>query len=206
MSTLQGNPRTRKRVAVGILLLLVPLVSMAAVAWACNPQAHLALDQSSYEAGSTITATGAYFPPAASVTVSGPTGSTVVTTSAGGGFTVQLTAPLQPGNYTITASRPTGEFAPASFTVVAASAPPVTAPPAEQTVPSPALGFRPQVCVRQRQALVAVVVSGAPPPRRAAEGRARRWSPEYQRDSGVPADLTCRAGCAGWVLAAASEH
>lgn len=85
MSTLQGNPRTRKRVAVGILLLLVPLVSMAAVAWACNPQAHLALDQSSYEAGSTITATGAYFPPAASVTVSGPTGSTVVTTSAEGG-------------------------------------------------------------------------------------------------------------------------
>jgi hypothetical protein len=68
------------------------------------------------------------------------------------------------------------------------------------------LGFRPQVCVRQRQALVAVVVSGAPPPRRAAEGRARRWSPEYQRGSGVPADLTCRAGCAGWVLAAASEH
>ena len=57
-------------------------------------------------------------------------------------------------------------------------------------------GFRPQVCVRQRQALVAVVVSGAPPPRRAAKGRARRWSPEYQRGSGVAADLTCRAGWA----------
>ena len=49
------------------------------------------------------------------------------------------------------------------------------------------MGFRPQVCVRQRQAFVAVVVSGAPPPRRAAEGRARGWSPEYQRGSGVPA-------------------
>jgi len=42
------------------------------------------------------------------------------------------------------------------------------------------------------------VVSGAPPPGRAAEGRANRWRPEYQRGSGVPADLTCRAGCAGW--------
>jgi hypothetical protein len=69
------------------------------------------------------------------------------------------------------------------------------------------LGFRPQVCVRQRQALVAVVVGGAPPPRRAAEGRARRWSPEYQRGSASPRiSRAARAAPVGYLRPRASTE
>lgn len=125
-------------------MLLAALAATAALAWACNPQAHIALDKDTYEAASTITVHGSYFPGNATVTVTGPVDSKVLQTSALGGFVTQLTAPSLPGNYTITASRPTGGFAPASFSVVAASTPTVTPPgppPSEgqPTVPSPVL-------------------------------------------------------------------
>ncbi len=125
---------------LGVLTLLAALASTAALAWACNPQAHIVLDKGTYEAASTITVNGSYFPGDATVTVDGPVDAKVVQTSALGGFRTQLTAPSVPGHYTITASRPTGGFAPASFSVVAASTPPVTPPTEGQpTVPSPVL-------------------------------------------------------------------
>ena len=106
------------------------LVVFAAAAWACNPQAHVQLDSATYEAGSVVTIHGSYFPANATITLSMSSGATTtVQTSAGGGFTTQLTAPLQPGNYSLAATRPTGGFAVASFTVVAAQPPVVTPPP-----------------------------------------------------------------------------
>lgn len=137
------HPRSRlTRLVLTGLVLLTPLLAIAAAAWACNPQAHLSLDKTTYEAGSTITATGSYFPANATITVSAPTETTTARTSAGGGFTIQLTAPAAAGDYTITATRPTGGFAPASFAVVAATAkPPATQPSPQETpvLPSPDL-------------------------------------------------------------------
>lgn len=117
----------------------MPFVAVTAAAWACNPQAHLLLDRDVYEAGSTITATGAYFPGNATITVSAPTGSTTVQTSPGGGFSIQLRAPMTPGNYTIAATRPTGGFAPASFTVIAAAPTPPAPDPAPEQGPTAVL-------------------------------------------------------------------
>jgi hypothetical protein len=96
------------------MLVLVPV----AIAWACNPQAHVALDRSSYQPGDSMTVYGSYFPSKAQITVSYPGGSQTVTTSSGGAFTVSgIVVPTQPGSYSVSASRPTGGFAPASFTV-----------------------------------------------------------------------------------------
>lgn len=137
-----------RRVLLCGFMLMTPLVAFAAVAWACNPQAYLVLDKTAYQPGSAITAYGSYFPGNVSITVSGPAESTTVQTSPDGGFSTQLTAPTTPGNYTITASRPTGGFAPASFEVTAPPPkPPVTDPPAEPApaVPSPALVSAPDL-------------------------------------------------------------
>lgn len=130
-----------RRGASIVVLLLSALVAAAAVAWACNPQAHVALDATLYEAGSTITVYGSYFPADATIIVSGAWGATItVRSSAGGGFTTQLTAPTEPGNYSISATRPTGGFAVASFALVEAQPkPPVAAPPPPPPPPAPTL-------------------------------------------------------------------
>ena len=107
------------------------MVIPAAVAWACNPQAHINLDRSTYAPGQTITVYGSYFPNGASITVSGPGGSKVVT-AAGGSFVTTFTAPTS-GNFTVTASRPTGGFASAAGTV----AQPQPAQPAPQQQENP---------------------------------------------------------------------
>jgi len=105
------------------------VVVPAAIAWACNPQAHVTLDKTSYSPGQTITAYGSYFTSNANITVTGPGGSSAMTTSSGGSFSKSFTAPSQPGSYVISATRPTGGAASAAFQVVA---------PAAKVAPTPA--------------------------------------------------------------------
>ena len=138
--------RVRARLAsIGAAIVATALVVSVAVAWACNPQAHLQLDAATYEAGSPMTIYGSYFPAGATITVSLSSGATTtVQASSGGGFTTQLTAPAAPGNYSVSATRPTGGFAVASFSVIEAQpkppvAPPPPPPPAQEPVPAPGL-------------------------------------------------------------------
>ncbi|MGI9098671.1 MAG: hypothetical protein ACR2H2_09330 [Solirubrobacteraceae bacterium] len=91
------------------------VVVPVAIAYACNPQAHVSIDKTAYQPGTAITVNGSFFTPNSAVTVSGPGSSVPVTTSPGGGFSTQLTAPTTPGNYTITASRRLVFFAAARF-------------------------------------------------------------------------------------------
>lgn len=107
----------RRRGVTFASLVVAAVVIPVAIAYACNPQAHVSLDKTSYQPGGTVTVYGSYFPGNASITVTGPTGSVPVTASPGGGFSTSLKAPSGPGPYTITASRPTGGFASASFSV-----------------------------------------------------------------------------------------
>jgi hypothetical protein len=127
-------------------LLVVP----PAIAWACNPQAHLNLGQTSVTPGSQVTVYGSYFPSASSVTVTDPNGvAKSESTGAGGAFKTTVTAPTKPGNYVISASKPSGGSAPASFSVVApevANSTPVSgtsgagAPSQPATSPTPSDG------------------------------------------------------------------
>jgi hypothetical protein len=105
------------------------VVVPAAIAWACNPQAHVSLDKTSYAPGQSITAYGSYFTGNANITVTGPGGSSAMTTSSGGSFSKSFTAPSQPGSYVISATRPTGGAASAAYQVVA---------PAARVTPTPA--------------------------------------------------------------------
>lgn len=146
MSPTFGRRRvTRRRRVTLATMVVAAFVVPVAIAYACNPQAHVALDKTSYQPGGAITVHGSYFVGNSAVTVSGPTGSVGVTTSPGGAFTATLSAPTSPGSYTITASRPTGGFAAASFSV-AAPAPaakpntPAVSAPAESAKSTP--GFK----------------------------------------------------------------
>ena len=127
----------RRRVLMAMSVLAALLVP-AAIAWACNPQARISVKCgspkacSTFEPGQSMTVYGSYFPGNATITLSGPSGSKPITTSAGGGFSTAYTAPSAPGTYVLTATRPTGGRAPASFTVAA----PSQDPPANST-PSP---------------------------------------------------------------------
>lgn len=166
VADIRGHDFLKLAVWLG-LMLLTALLAFAALAWACNPQAQLTLDKTVYEPGSAIIATGSSFTANAAVTVSGPTGATTVQTSPSGSFSTQLTAPATPGIYTVTASRPTGGFAPASFQVSAPppppAQPPAPDPPAQpapqpaQVLPSPELVSIPQ--------LPGTVILLRPPPR-----------------------------------------
>lgn len=123
----------RRKLSIGLLLAAFVVVP-AAIAWACNPQAHISLDRTSYAPGQTITVYGSYFPNNATITVTGP-GSSQQVTAAGGGFVTSFTAPSTAGSYVINASRPTGGFASASYTVAV----PATAPaPRSETPPASA--------------------------------------------------------------------
>ena len=116
---------------LGTLLLIPP-----ALAWACNPQAHINLSATSFNPGQQITVYGSYFAGNRPINVAGPTGSVSVTSSAGGAFAVQMTAPTAAGNYVISASKPTGGSAPASFSVVGATQAAPATSVASQSVPS----------------------------------------------------------------------
>ena len=136
----RGMPGGRGRILLGVLVGALALVPVA-VAWACNPQAHLSLDRSTYSPGQGMTVYGSYFPGNSTITVSGPAGSQTVTASSAGAFTVTMTAPSQEGQgYTVTASRPTGGFAAASFSVAAPVQPQPAAPssPPQEEAPAPA--------------------------------------------------------------------
>jgi len=98
------------------------VVVPAAIAWACNPQAHVSLDRTSYSPGQSITAYGSYFPGNSNITVSGPSGSSTVQASGGGAFSASFVAPSKAGSYVISATRPTGGAASAAFRVVAPAA------------------------------------------------------------------------------------
>lgn len=127
----------RRRVTFVSMMVAAVLVPVA-IAYACNPQAHVSLDKTSYQPGGAISIHGSYFVGNASVTVSGPTGSVGVTTSPGGGFATSLQAPTSPGSYTITATRPTGGFAAASFSVAAPA--PVAPQPSSSGGSTPSAG------------------------------------------------------------------
>ena len=123
----------RRRRVTFVTMLVAAFVVPAAIAYACNPQAHVALDKTSYQPGSSITVYGSYFPGNVNVTVSGGWGaSTGVTTSPGGGFTATLPGPSTPGNYSVSATRATGGYAVASFSVAA----PAPAPAAQPSTPA----------------------------------------------------------------------
>ncbi len=130
----------RARILSVGLALPALLVAFAAVAWACNPQAHISVGLEVHRAGDPVFVYGSYFPPAAEVSVSASWGAsaTVTTSAGGGGFITELPGPAIPGNYSVSASRPTGGFAAASFTVEPALAPP-PAPPPPPPPPPPAL-------------------------------------------------------------------
>jgi hypothetical protein len=166
-------------VSLGALLVAMVMVPVA-IAYACNPQAQIRLDQRSYEPGATISVAGSFFTNA-DVTVAGPVNTQVVPTS-GGGFTTTLTAPDAPGDYTVTASRATGGFAPASFSVVAPAPaptptpPPAAAPSAPVQAPAPAAQTFPSVGSTSpergfRQPLILPIEGGSAPEQPSSEGR-----------------------------------
>src|SRR4051812_41214175 len=95
----------RRRHATFATMLVAALVVPVAIAYACNPQAHLTLDKTSYQPGSAITVHGSYFANGKPVTITGPSGTSTVTASSAGGFTTTMTAPSTPGSYSITASK-----------------------------------------------------------------------------------------------------
>ncbi len=132
---------SRRRRTSFVSLVVAAVVVPVAIAYACNPQAHVSLDSTAVAPGQSITVNGSYFPSNATITVAGPVNTVTVTSSPGGGFSTSVQAPSTPGDYTITASRPTGGFAPASFSVVAPAAPapavPTQSAPAPQSAPSP---------------------------------------------------------------------
>jgi hypothetical protein len=114
------------------------VVVPAAIAWACNPQAHVTLDRTSFTPGSTVTAYGSYFPGNANITITGPSGPTSVTTSPGGSFAKTFTIPSAPGSYVISATRPTGGAASAAFTVAAPATKTTPVAPVQTEAPSAA--------------------------------------------------------------------
>ena len=112
-SSLRGASRKR---SVGILVAVMVVVP-AAIAWACNPQASVTLDRTSYSPGQSVTMYGSYFPGDTNITVSGPNGPETVRTSKGGSFSKTFAAPTKPGTYVFKASKPTGGAASVAFTV-----------------------------------------------------------------------------------------
>jgi hypothetical protein len=119
-----GGGGARRRGLVVLFAVAAALIP-AAIAWACNPQAHLSLNSSSYGPGDSISVSGSYFNSADTIVISGPVDSTQV--SGVGSFNVALKAPSSPGTYTITATVSGGERAglsrSASFEVAAPSSP-----------------------------------------------------------------------------------
>lgn len=128
---------THSRRSFWIVLTAAALVVIpAAIAWACNPQAHLTLDRTSYSPGQSMVVAGSYFNDADVISITGP-GVATSASPRGGGFRVTVTAPSSPGSYTITASKSGGYRAglpkSASFSVAApASSRPTPAQPNSQ--------------------------------------------------------------------------
>jgi hypothetical protein len=90
----------RRRGAFIIVAVAAGLIP-AAIAWACNPQAHISVNNTTYGPGETITVSGSYF----NSSTCGCTVSTggSATGASGSAWTATLTAPSQPGSYTVVA-------------------------------------------------------------------------------------------------------
>lgn len=132
--------RVRKRRTIVGVLVAALVVVPAAIAWACNPQAHVSLDRTAYGPGQTLTVYGSYFPGNRQITVTGPV-TTTVTTDAGGSFSTTFTAPSEAGSYVVSATRPTGGSASTSYRVTAPAA--AEEPPPQPAPESPAGGEAP---------------------------------------------------------------
>ena len=90
----------RRRGAFIIVAVAAGLIP-AAIAWACNPQAHISVNNTTYGPAETITVSGSYFnSDTCGCTVS--TGGSA-TGASGSAWTATLTAPSQPGSYTVVA-------------------------------------------------------------------------------------------------------
>jgi IPT/TIG domain len=112
----------RRRGAFIIVAVAAGLIP-AAIAWACNPQAHISVNKTTYGPGETITVSGSYFNSSTcgcTVSVGGSS-----TSASGSAWTATLTAPSQPGSYSVVAE-PSGAdrvyARTASFQVVDTSA------------------------------------------------------------------------------------
>ena len=106
--------RRRSFVLIAMAAVMVP----AAIAWACNPQAHISLNNSSYGPGESISVSGSYFNSSSCGCTVSTSGSS--TSASGSAWSTTLTAPSQPGSYTVVASSgaPDNVTRTASFQVV----------------------------------------------------------------------------------------
>jgi hypothetical protein len=91
----------RRRRSFFVLIALAAVMVPAAIAWACNPQAHISVNNTTYGPGETIAVSGSYF----NSSTCGCTVSTSGSSAAANGsaWTATLTAPSQPGSYTVVA-------------------------------------------------------------------------------------------------------
>ena len=95
----------RRRPMLIVLTVAVMLIVPAAIAWACNPQAYLRLDQPGYSAGAQMQVSGAFFRGNRELVLSFEPGGQAgkVKTASNGFFATPLTAPTTPGSYTLSA-------------------------------------------------------------------------------------------------------
>ncbi len=150
-SLLGGKARKRRTVLLSVaVMLLVP----AAIAWACNPQAHMKCGGAQgcqVGPGGSLNLSGTYFQTNTDLTLSLDSGATVATvkTNSGGAFSATIQAPSQPGSYTLLAKRSDGKTrsglpARLSFEVTSSSSatpsptaqPPASAAPQAQQGPA----------------------------------------------------------------------
>ena len=109
-SLLSGKARKRRTVLLSVaVVLLVP----AAIAWACNPQAHMKCGGAQgcqVAPGGSLNVSGTYFQTNTDLALSLDSGGAVTTvkTNAGGAFSTTIQAPSQPGSYTLLAKRSDG--------------------------------------------------------------------------------------------------
>ncbi len=94
-----------------MLSVLTVLLVPAAIAWACNPQAHMkAANGGNVGPGGSLSVAGTYFQANNDLTLSldGGGNLTNVRTNSGGAFTATIQAPSQPGSYTLLAKNSNG--------------------------------------------------------------------------------------------------
>jgi hypothetical protein len=90
-----------RRRALFVLIALAAVMVPAAIAWACNPQAHISVGSTSVGPSETITVSGSYFNSSTCGCTVSTSGSS--TGASGAAWTATLTAPSQPGSYTVVA-------------------------------------------------------------------------------------------------------
>ncbi len=108
-----SKSRIGGRVRLVALSVMAVLLVPAAIAWACNPQAHMKCGGSQgcvVAPGGSLNVSGTYFQANNGLTLSLDSGGTVsnVTTNAGGAFSTSIQAPSQPGSYTLLAKNTNG--------------------------------------------------------------------------------------------------